>query len=159
VIARWKSCEYDCTLRATLSSVSPSLPFFRSLGTQDACASVDGIEKQIRVFRGHPVLLDSDLADICGVPAAQLLDEVHHHEPLAGELCFAPQREELVSHGASTARLNSRRYAFTEHGAFMVAMLLQTPAAIAVSVQIVRAFVRHRERCANHATLAHRFVH
>ena len=141
-----------------LTTSSQALAYYRVAEKGGACVSVEGIEQQIRVFRGHPVLLDSDLARICGVPAQRLLDQLSRHEPLVGELCFAPERDELAPSGEASPDRPLRRYAFTEHGAFMAAILLKTPEAIAMSVQIVRAFVRHRERPANHETLVPRLV-
>ena len=45
-------------------------------------------------------------------------------------------------------------YAFTEHGAIMAAMVLNSPSAVEMSVQVVRAFVRLREMPATNKALA-----
>ena len=45
-------------------------------------------------------------------------------------------------------------YAFTEHGAIMLASVLSTPIAVQANVHVVRAFVRLREVLANHKELA-----
>ena len=45
-------------------------------------------------------------------------------------------------------------YAFTEHGALMLANVLNSARAVDVSVQIVRTFVRLREILASHKDLA-----
>ena len=47
-------------------------------------------------------------------------------------------------------------HAFTEHGAIMLASLLNSPRAIEVSLDVVRTFVRLREVLASHAELARR---
>ena len=47
-------------------------------------------------------------------------------------------------------------YAFTEHGAIMAAMVLNSPLAVDMSVHIVRAFVRLRELIASNKELAKR---
>jgi len=47
-----------------------------------------------------------------------------------------------------------RPYVYTEHGALMAASVLNTPVAIRVSVEVVRAFVRLRELLATHQDLA-----
>ena len=39
----------------------------------------------------------------------------------------------------------TRPYAFTEHGAIMAASVLNSPRAIEISVQVVRAYVKLRE--------------
>jgi len=46
--------------------------------------------------------------------------------------------------------------AFTEHGAVMLAAVLQSPAAVAASIQVVRAFVRLRAMLVEHGDLARR---
>ncbi len=45
-------------------------------------------------------------------------------------------------------------HAFTEHGAIMLASLLNTRIAVQASVQVVRAFLRLREILATHKDLA-----
>ena len=46
--------------------------------------------------------------------------------------------------------------AFSEHGAVMLAAVLQSPVAVAASIQVVRAFVRLRALLAEHRDLARR---
>ena len=58
---------------------------------------------------------------------------------------------------ASTGTHGGRRtrpYAFTEQGVAMLSSVLRSPRAIAVNVEIMRAFVRLREMIASHADLA-----
>jgi hypothetical protein len=45
--------------------------------------------------------------------------------------------------------------AFTEYGAVMAASVLNTPVAVAASVQVVRAFVRLRQLIATSAEVQH----
>jgi hypothetical protein len=47
-------------------------------------------------------------------------------------------------------------HAVTEHGASMLASVLNTRIAAQASVQVVRAFVRLREKLATHMDLAHK---
>ncbi|OYT90607.1 MAG: hypothetical protein CFE43_17535 [Burkholderiales bacterium PBB3] len=49
-------------------------------------------------------------------------------------------------------------YVFTEHGAIMAAMVLNSPHAVEVSVYVVRAFVRLRESAVLHKDLADRLT-
>jgi len=49
-------------------------------------------------------------------------------------------------------------YVFTEHGALMLASVLNSEKAIQASIQIVRAFVRHRELLATHQELARKLA-
>ena len=58
-----------------------------------------------------------------------------------------------------TGRGQHRKYpprAFTEHGAIMAAMVLQSPRATEVSVYVVRAFVQLRDTLIAHKDLARR---
>lgn len=45
-------------------------------------------------------------------------------------------------------------YAFTEHGALMLASVLSSEVAIHASIQVVRAFIRLREMIHSHSELA-----
>jgi hypothetical protein len=47
-----------------------------------------------------------------------------------------------------------RPFAFTEHGAVMLASVLNTPTAVAASLQVVRAFIQLRGLLATHQDLA-----
>jgi phage regulator Rha-like protein len=49
-------------------------------------------------------------------------------------------------------------YAFTEHGAMMAAMVLNSPEAVAMSLFVVRAFVRMREQLAVNAEILRRLA-
>ena len=51
-----------------------------------------------------------------------------------------------------------RPYAFTEHGALMVAGVLNTPRAVEVSVYVVKAFIQLRELLASHTELSHKLM-
>jgi len=68
----------------------------------------------------------------------------------------------LRSHFATSKKEHGGRryapYAFTEHGAIMLAAVLNTPRAIEVSVFVVRAFVRLLEILATHKALDHKLA-
>ncbi len=49
--------------------------------------------------------------------------------------------------------LKYRPYAFTEQGVAMLSAVLRSPTAVAVSIEIVRAFVRLRQLLASHEDL------
>jgi len=69
---------------------------------------------------------------------------------------FALLRSQSVT---SKVRRGGRRhppYAFTEHGAVMLASVLNTETAVQASIAVVRAFVRLREMLAAHKDLAAR---
>ena len=59
--------------------------------------------------------------------------------------------------GTSNKGRGGRRYlpfAFTEHGALMLASILQSPTAVKASIYVVRAFVKLREILSTHKELA-----
>jgi hypothetical protein len=49
-------------------------------------------------------------------------------------------------------------YGFTEHGAIMAAMVLNSPQALALSVYVVRAFIRMREHLVTNAAILKRLA-
>jgi hypothetical protein len=61
-------------------------------------------------------------------------------------------RSQIVT--ASKRNIRYLPYVFTEHGAVMLASLLNSPVAIEASIQVVRAFVRLRSILAAHKELA-----
>jgi hypothetical protein len=71
---------------------------------------------------------------------------------------FATLRSQFAT---SNFRRGGRSYlphAFTEHGALMAAMILNSPLAVDVSVYVVRAFVQLRGLLAGNKELAHRLT-
>ena len=77
--------------------------------------------------------------------------------------CFAFQltTEEFASLRSQTATLKPGRgqhrkyrpYAFTEHGALMAANVLNSPEAVAMSVYVVRAFIKQRKLLRTHTEI------
>lgn len=55
----------------------------------------------------------------------------------------------MVGHGGR----RKQPWVFTEHGAIMASMVLRSPRAVAMSVYVVRAFVRMREALATNAAV------
>lgn len=98
------------------------------------------MENRFRLCRGWWVLLDSDVAFFFGLTTQALLERVHRHEPLAGELGFYVDGAELdhPHHGRCP------HYAFTEHGVIAVGFMIGTKTAITRSVELIHAFRRVR---------------
>lgn len=66
------------------------------------------------------------------------------------------EKEEVVTNCDHLKRLKfspNLPYAFTEHGAIMLATVLNSPVAVQTSIQIVKAFVRLRQMLASNAEL------
>ncbi len=129
-----------------------------------ALVPVERIEKLIYLIRGLKVTLASDLAALYGVTTWRLNEQMkrnrHRFPP---DFAFQLTVEETESLTSQIARSNAGRggrrhlpYAFTEHGAIMAAMVLNSPRAVEMSVRVVRAFVRLREILASNRELAQR---
>lgn len=120
------------------------------------------IERLIYLIRGQRVILGADLAALYGVVTWRLHEQVkRNHARFPDDFVFQLTSEEDRVLTSQIARSKPGRggrrtllYAFTEHGAIMAAMVLNSPSAVAMSVQVVRAFVRLREMLATNKALA-----
>jgi hypothetical protein len=121
------------------------------------------IDALIFTVRGLNVMLDSELAALYGVPAKRLLEQVRRNgDRFPPDFAFRLSAEEfanLRSQIATSRSWGGRRYlpfVFTEEGVAMLSSVLHSPRAVAVNIEIMRAFVRMRRLLATHATLARR---
>lgn len=116
--------------------------------------SVDRIAHAIVILRGHKVLLDAELAGLYGVETKVLLQAVKRNlrrfpEDFMLQLTaedWAALRSQIVT--LKVGRGQHRKYlpyAFTEQGVAMLSSVLNSERAIAVNIEIMRAFVRMRE--------------
>jgi hypothetical protein len=110
------------------------------------------VEPLILTIRGRKVILDSDLAGLYGVSTKRLNEQVRRNaERFPDDFAFRLSSQELTnlrSQIATSSLHGGRRHlpwAFTEHGAIMAANVLNSSEAVAMSVYVVRAFVRMRE--------------
>jgi hypothetical protein len=62
----------------------------------------------------------------------------------------------VTSNPAAKMALRRRPYVFTEQGVAMLSSVLRSPRAVAVNIEIMRAFVRLRQLLASNADLARR---
>jgi hypothetical protein len=123
---------------------------------------VERVAAAILSLRGQKVILDSDLADLYGVTTTRLNEQVKRNtERFPADFMFrlsAQEFKDLISQSAtSSSKWGGRRklpLAFTEHGAVMAANVLNSPVAVAGSIEVVRAFVRLREILSTHKDLA-----
>ena len=113
----------------------------------------EAIENKIYIIRGNKVMLDHDLAKLYGVSTKRLNEQVRRNiKRFPGDFMFQLSQEEddlLRSQFAtSNAGRGGRRYfpfAFTEQGVAMLSSVLNSERAIAVNIQIMRAFAKIRE--------------
>jgi hypothetical protein len=132
----------------------------------ESSAPLEGIQQAILLIRSKRVMLDADLAKLYGVSTKRLNEQVKRNRDRFPEdfmFQLSPEEAEALRSQMATSRQGrgGRRYlpfAFTEHGAIMLAAVLNTPRAIEVSIFVVRAFVRLREILSTHKALAHKLA-
>jgi ORF6N domain len=120
------------------------------------------VESAIYLIRGQRVMLDSDLAAIYALSTKRLNEQVRRNQNRFPEdFAFQLTAEEVTrlrsQFATSKKGRGGRRYlawAFTEHGAIMLASVLNSDVAVHASVRVVRAFIRLREMVAANAQLA-----
>lgn len=121
------------------------------------------IEQRILIIRGQRVMLAADIASVYGVTPRRLNQQVNRNrERFPSDFAFRltpTERDEVVSKCNHLKQLKfspNLPFAFTEHGALMLASVLNSPIAVKASIQVVRAFVKLREVIAAHKELAQR---
>lgn len=120
------------------------------------------ITKHIWLIRSHKVLLDTDLAELYGVPTKVLVQAVKRSaDRFPADFMFQLDDEEWDSLRSQSVTSNTGRggrryapYAFTEQGVAMLSSVLGSAQAIAVNIEIMRAFVRLREVIISNKELA-----
>lgn len=131
--------------------------------TCSAVAVAEAIASRILLLRGHKVLLDADLAALYGVETRVLVQAVKRNlERFPVDFMFQLEKQDLAvlrSQSVISSVHGGRRttpYAFTEQGVAMLSSVLSSPQAIAVNIEVMRAFVRLREVLAGNKELAKR---
>lgn len=128
-------------------------------------AAVVLVSQRIVRIRGHAVILDSDLAGLYGVTTKALLQAIRRN-PRRFPDDFVIQIndmewQDLRSQFVTSKGRGGRRHlpwAFTEHGALQVANVLKSERAIAVSLLVIRAFVRLRQLAEGNRALSDRLA-
>jgi phage regulator Rha-like protein len=122
------------------------------------------IQKRILVVRERQVMLDEDLADLYGVETRRLIEQVKRNiDRFPSDFMFQLTKDEaaaLRSQSATSERgRGGRRYApyvFTEQGVAMLSGVLRSKRAVAVNIEIMRAFVELRRAATSYAALEKR---
>jgi hypothetical protein len=121
---------------------------------------------RILTLRDQRVMLDSDLAAIYGTSTSAFNQAVSRNlKRFPGDFSFVLTAEELeglisqsvISKPARGGRTKLPRV-FTEHGALMAAAILNSERAVAMSVFVVRAFVKMREHILANADVLKRLA-
>lgn len=104
-------------------------------------------------------MLDSDLAELYGVPTGRLNEQVKRNkERFPGDFMFQLTRQEMeiLKSQFATSSWGGRRYqplAFTEQGVAMLSSVLKSKRAIQINVHIMRVFTELREMLLTHRDL------
>jgi ORF6N domain-containing protein len=148
----------EASTDAKLDFMAPS----SSTAAEAGLVPLEVIERRIYLIREHKVMLDSDLAELYGVTTKRLNEQVKRNRgrfPADFMFQLNPDESEHLRSQIATSKAGrgGRRYqpyVFTEHGALMLASVLNSETAIRASIQIVRTFIRLRELLASHRDLA-----
>ncbi|MFA4967126.1 MAG: ORF6N domain-containing protein [Candidatus Margulisiibacteriota bacterium] len=130
---------------------------------------VERIENRIFLIRGQKVMLDIHLAQLYGVETKKLNQAVRRNKDRFPEdFMFSLSKQEIFLLSKSMVpdsrsqfvtlkqgkNIKYAPYAFTENGVAMLSSVLRSKQAIAVNIQIMRAFTRLRKILAGHKELA-----
>ena len=127
--------------------------------------NIENIKNVIYEIRGQKVMLDYDLAALYGVKTGALNQAVKRNisrfpddfmfkltetewEEIICNLQISSMRSQIVTASPKQRNKSNPPYAFTEHGAVMLASVLHSPCAIQMSVIVTRAFVAMRKAIA-----------
>src|SRR5690606_1933582 len=115
------------------------------------------VMNKIYLIRGHKVMLDRDLAELYGVKAIRLREQVKRNQERFPENFMFQLTEKEVENMVSQNAIPSKQhlggslpYAFTEHGVLMLANVLKSEQAVTMSIRIIEIFVKLRETLLMH---------
>ncbi len=119
---------------------------------------IERIERKIYFLRGQKVMLDRDLAELYGVETRVLNQAVRRNKDrFPADFMFPLTRQEIrnlsqivISSGFKHA---PNAFVFTEQGVAMLSSVLNSPTAIRVNIEIMRAFVRLRQMLSTNENL------
>jgi hypothetical protein len=125
---------------------------------------VERIERSILMIRGQKVMLSYDLASLYDVEPRVLVQTVKRNiERFPEDFMFQLNQDEarilksqivISSFAGWGGSRRSRPYAFTEQRVAMLSSVLRSTRAVAVNIEIMRAFVRLRQLLLSHVDLA-----
>jgi len=124
-------------------------------------APIRRIEDLIFLVRGQRVMLDSELAQLYGVPLKRLNEQVKRNlDRFPSSFAFQLEHQEfaiLKSQFATSRSHGGKRklpWVFTEHGVLQLASVLNSKIAVEASIRVVQVFISMREQLAAHKELA-----
>jgi hypothetical protein len=112
---------------------------------------------KILLIRGKKVMIDNDIAALYGVPTKRLNEQVKRNiKRFPENFMFRLTKKEKEEVVANCDHLKTLKFspkmplAFSEHGVLMLANVLQSERAIAMSLKIIDVFVRIKEMLLTH---------
>lgn len=129
--------------------------------------NIKQIESKIFEIRGVNVMLDNDLAELYVVETKRLKEAVRRNiERFPNDFMFELSYEEYNSLRTQNATLENGRgkhskyrpFAFTEQGVAMLSSVLNTPNAIQMNIQIIRAFLLLRNFALTNVELTQKLI-
>jgi|SRR5579871_759386 len=125
------------------------------------------VTRWIHLIRGQKVMLDTDLAELYGVPTKAFNQAVKRNRsrfPADFMFQLTPTetrlvlRSQIVTSNSARGGRRYRPYAFTQEGVAMLSSVLKSDRAILVNIAIMRAFVSLREVAATYTNLARKLA-
>ena len=115
------------------------------------------VMNKIIMVRSQKIMIDRDLAELYGVTTKQLNQQVKRNaKRFPEDFMFQLTEEEKEEVVTNCDHLKTLKFspvlpfAFTEHGAVMLASVLNSERAIEMNIQIVRVFTKIREMLLAH---------
>jgi len=117
----------------------------------------EAVLNKIYTIRDHKIMLDKDLAELYGVKAIRLREQVKRNRARFPENFMFQLTNKEVQSMVSQNAIPSMQYlgghlpyAFTEHGVLMLANVLKSSKALKMSIRIIEIFVKLREILLTH---------
>ncbi|HYV14160.1 MAG TPA: ORF6N domain-containing protein [Pyrinomonadaceae bacterium] len=142
------------------------MPHKKDLTPTSVDVPVQLIERRIYLIRSHKVMLDTDLAELYGVPTRELNQRVQRNlKRFPEDFMFQLTKEEadalrsqfVISKPGRGGR-RYQPYVFTEPGVAMLSSVLNSEHAIEVNITIMRAFIRLRQMMESNEELNRKFA-
>jgi hypothetical protein len=134
------------------------------MAAKTAMVPLERIERAILMVRGQKVLLDRDLAALYGVETRVLNQAVRRNiDRFPADFMVRLSRKEISSisqfvTSSGSLKFSKSVHAFTEQGVAMLSSVLNSPRAIRVNIEIMRAFVHLRQMLAHNTELGRRLA-
>ena len=130
------------------------------LKAKQALVEYEIVVSKIAVVRGQRVMFSQDLAMLYGVETRVLMQAVQRNiDRFPQDFLFQLNDQEFTNLKSqivtsSWGGIRKLPYAFSEQGVAMLSSVLRSPRAVAVNIEIMRAFVRMRALIESNTVLA-----